>query len=91
MLFIILLIILIVLILCENNLETFSLYSIHQQYFPHMSFNPIYQSTNFPWWNTMLCNTRNMSYDLRGDPLIIPRTNYVWNNSTIFPIYNRSI
>jgi len=91
MLFIILLIILIVLILCENNLETFSLYSIHQQFFPHIPFNPIYQSTNFPWWNTMLGNTTNMSYDLRGDPLIIPRTNYVWNNSTIFPIYNRSI
>jgi hypothetical protein len=91
MIFIILLIILIVLILCENNLETFSLYSIHQQYIPHIHFNPIYQSTNFPWWNTMLGNTTNMSYDLRGDPLIIPRTNYVWNNSTIFPIYNRSI
>lgn len=47
--------------------------------------------TNFPWWNTRFGNTSNMSYDLRGDPLIIPRTNYVWNNSSTFPIYNKSI
>ena len=44
--------------------------------------------TNLPWWNTSLGNTTNMSYDLRGDPLIIPRTNFVWNNGTNFPIYN---
>lgn len=47
--------------------------------------------TNFPWWNTSLGNTTNMSYDLRGDPLIIPRTPYVWNNPTTFPIYNPPI
>ena len=47
--------------------------------------------TNLPWWNTSLGNTTNMSYDLRGDPVVIPRTNYVWNNSSIFPIYNSSI
>jgi len=44
--------------------------------------------TNFPWLNTALGNTSNMSYDVRGDPLIIPRTNFVWNNGTNFPIYN---
>lgn len=47
--------------------------------------------TNFPWWNTSLGNTSNMSYDLRGDPLVIPRTNYVWNNPTTYPIYNTPI
>ena len=44
--------------------------------------------TNLPWWNTSLGNTTNMSYDIRGDPLPIPRTNFVWNNGTNFPIYN---
>lgn len=47
--------------------------------------------TDLPWWNTPLGNTTNMSYDLRGDPLAIPRTNFVWNNGTNFPIYNQSI
>jgi hypothetical protein len=63
--------------------------------------NPVYSSywngyyipqsngyTNLPWWNTSLGNTTNMSYDLRGDPLIVPRTNFIWNNGTNFPIYN---
>jgi hypothetical protein len=45
--------------------------------------------TDLPWWNTSLGNTTNMSYDLRGDPLEIPRTNFVWNNGTNFPIYNQ--
>jgi hypothetical protein len=47
--------------------------------------------TNLPWWNTQLGNTTNMSYDLRGDPGVIPRTNFVWNNSSTFPIYNQPI
>lgn len=47
--------------------------------------------TDLPWWNTSLGNTSNMSYDLRGDPSIIPRTNFAWNNGTNFPIYNQSI
>lgn len=47
--------------------------------------------TNLPWWNTSLGNTTNMSYDLRGDPLRIPRTNFVWDNGTNFPIYNQTI
>ena len=47
--------------------------------------------TNLPWWNTSLGNTSNMSYDLRGDPLIIPRINFAWNNGTNFPIYNQSV
>ena len=47
--------------------------------------------TDLPWNNTSLGNTTNMSYDLRGDPLIIPRTNFAWNNGTNFPIYNQSV
>lgn len=47
--------------------------------------------TNLPWWNTSLGNTSNMSYDIRGDPSIIPRTNFVWNNGTNFPIYNQPV
>ena len=47
--------------------------------------------TNLPWWNTSLGNTTNMSYDLRGDPISIPKTNFVWNNSSTMPIYNLPI
>ena len=47
--------------------------------------------TNLPWSNTSLGNTTNMAYDIRGDPLIIPRTNFVWNNGTNFPIYNQGL
>ena len=32
-----------------------------------------------------------MSYDLRGDPIIIPREEYEWNNPETYPIYNTSI
>lgn len=30
-----------------------------------------------------MCPTRNQSYDIRGDPLSIPRTEWPLNNSTI--------
>jgi len=29
------------------------------------------------------CPTRNMSYDLRGDPYRPPRGSFLWSNSTI--------
>jgi hypothetical protein len=35
-----------------------------------------------PWWNSTR-HTRNMSYDLRGDPIIIPKKEYIWNNSDL--------
>ncbi len=55
-------------------------------------FFPTFNSyTNLPWNNYPLGNTTNMSYDLRGDPSVIPRTDFVWNNSSTFPIYNQSI
>ncbi len=47
--------------------------------------------TNLPWWNTPIGNKRNMSWDIRGDPVQIPKTEFVWNNGTTFPIYNKSI
>jgi len=34
------------------------------------------------WWNSTR-RTRNMSYDLRGDPFIIPKQRFIWNNSYI--------
>lgn len=34
----------------------------------------------------MLCPTRNMSWDIRGDPLKRPRRSYVWNNSEFGPL-----
>jgi hypothetical protein len=33
-----------------------------------------------PWWNSTR-KTRNMIYDIRGDPLIIPKKKYIWNNT----------
>lgn len=56
------------------------------------NFFPILNGyTNLPWNNMALGNTSNMSYDLRGDPLVIPRTEFVWNNPSTFPIYNPPI
>ena len=42
-------------------------------------------------FDNVLRHTRNMSYDLRGDPLIIPRRRMVWNNPNRIPIYNSGI
>lgn len=40
----------------------------------------------------VLRHTKNMSYDLRGDPIEIQRDGtYPWNNSELSPIYNKSI
>jgi hypothetical protein len=56
------------------------------------NFFPILNGyTNLPWNNMALGTTSNMSYDLRGDPLVIPRNNFIWNNSSTFPIYNHPI
>jgi predicted PurR-regulated permease PerM len=53
----------------------------------------MYQSThtNFPFWNTQIGSTRNMSYDLRGDiPLKWSYTG-PWLNSSWFPIHNKPL
>ena len=55
-------------------------------------YNPYYNNyTNFPFWNTQIGNKSNMSHDLRGDPIIIPKQYFAWNNSNKYPIYNRPL
>ncbi len=45
--------------------------------------------TDLPWENRLVGTTSNMSYDLRGDPMVIPRqTISPWNNPEVYPIYN---
>ena len=79
MIIIILILILILFIINKLRIETFDQFPSCNGY------------TCFPFWNTALGNTRNMSYDIRGDPTIIPKTNFVWNNGTNFPIHNRGL
>ena len=56
------------------------------------NFFPIFNGyTNLPWNNMPLGTTSNMSYDLRGDPIMIPKTELIWNNSSTFPIHNRPL
>lgn len=43
------------------------------------NFSYVFQN-NFNWLKPYLRSTKNMSYDLRGDPIIIPRHEYIWNN-----------
>ena len=66
------------------NVQVFEYFSISKylQYDDH---------TDFLFNNTKLGNTNNMSYDLRGDPIIITPEEYAWNNSGSYPIYNTSI
>jgi hypothetical protein len=66
--------------------EGFSMYNTYQSVFPWWN-----GYSNFPFNNSRLGNTTNMSYDLRGDPLAIPRTQFPWNNSSLYPIYNQGI
>jgi len=43
-------------------------------------FNNSIETLNLPWWNSTR-HTRNMIYDIRGPPLIIPKKKFIWNNS----------
>ena len=53
---------------------------------------PFYQSfIPMNWYWNSLGTTTNMSYDLRGDPIVIPKNNFIWNNSSLFPIHNRPL
>jgi hypothetical protein len=77
----------ILIIIYEMNVfENFTMYSTYQGFYPFWN-----GYSNFPFNNTNLGTTKNMSYDLRGDPLVIPRTQFPWNNSSIYPIYNNGI
>ena len=53
----------------------------------YWSGDPISYSFN----NTRMGQTSNMSYDLRGDPLIIRKYPFMWNYSTLTPIYNKHL
>lgn len=86
LLFIVIIIYVIIKLFMSYDTEGFDMYQTYQSVIPWSN-----GYTNFPWWNTPLGTTKNMSYDLRGDPLVIPRTQFVWNNSSLFPIYNKSI
>ena len=61
---------------------------VYPIYFKPYSFRKL-NYYDYPYWNT---TTRNMSYDLRGDPLVIPR-DYVgpWNISPHYPIQNKPL
>lgn len=98
--FIIILILLLIYLNPKIKIEKFKFpYGINTYKYTPFSKSNIYgyyipwynDYTNFPWNNTKLGNTSNMSYDIRGDPIIIPKTDYIWNNGTVFPIHNRFI
>ena len=70
------------------------MYNTYQSFIPWSNGYtnlPWFEEPRFAWWNTSLGNTKNMSYDLRGDPLVIPKTQFPWNNSSLSPIYNPGI
>ncbi len=75
----------------QNNIyENFMIYwsggpvetikDINREYYP-----------NYPFWNSRIGQTSNMSYDIRGDPIKIAKYPYMWNYSTLTPIYNKSL
>lgn len=47
--------------------------------------------TNFLFNNIQLGTKKNMSRDIRGDPIIIPRMYTPWLQGTITPIYNKPL
>lgn len=79
-LFIIILILIVFIIYNYNVIENFGGYQLYQSFIP-MNW----------YWNYNSGTTTNMSYDLRGDPIIIPKKNFIWNNSSLFPIHNRGL
>lgn len=88
---VILLVILIVIYLyvyCINKKED---YMVYWSGMPVEPLENIRYYPNYPFWNSRIGQTTNMSYDLRGDPLQIPKYPYMWNYSTLTPIYNRGI
>lgn len=73
-----LLILCLILIYCYQSFEHFD-YSI-----PYLNGD-----TNFPWNNMTVGTKNNMSYDIRGDPLVIPHKMVSpWDNPETYPIYN---
>jgi len=89
---IILIIILVIFYITTNYKENFAVYwggGFIPGILPQRQLDGTY--TNMPINNMRMGQTTNMSYDLRGDPLIIPKYPFAFNYSTLTPIYNRGI
>ncbi len=63
---------------------------ILRQTVPYIFPNNVIPILNLPV-PTPLRSTRNMSYDIRGDPIIIQPEQYVWNNPGVLPKFNRDM
>ena len=55
--------------------EKFTIYPVHQIFIPIVN-----KYTDYFFWTPFYGQTKNMSYDIRGDPLIIPRQYFTYNN-----------
>ena len=73
--YILILILIIIYINCVNLYDKFTIYPVHQTYIP--MFN---NYTKHFIWTPFYGQTKNMSYDLRGDPIIIQRQHLIFNN-----------
>jgi hypothetical protein len=75
-----------------NNIRKEKFRIINEKvYYNHDDQYPNYYThTEFPFMNTQMGTTRNMSYDLRGD-YYIPKMWTPFNMSSYVPIRNRSI
>jgi len=62
-----------------------------ENYLPYITDPYTHTYTDFPFWNTQIGSTRNMSYDLRGD---VPIPYHMWtpfNMSSRIPIQNKPL
>ncbi len=62
-----------------------------ENYLQYISDPYTHTYTNFPFWNTQIGSTRNMSYDLRGDVPIPYQIIPPFNMSSIVPIQNKPL
>ena len=75
----------------ESPNEKFMVYWSGSGVSPIPDIDYMYDYPNYPFWNMRFGQTSNMSYDLRGDPIIIPKYPFMWNYSTLTPIYNKKL
>ena len=83
-----LLIIIYIYVYYETNIDAFMVYWSGKTV---IGLNNVENYPNYPFWNSRVGQTSNMSYDLRGDPLIIPKYPFMWNYSTLTPIHNKTL
>lgn len=55
------------------------------------NLNYVSTHTGYPFWNSQIGSTRNMSYDLRGDVQIPYLMNLPFNMSSRIPIQNKTL